>query len=213
MHDEDVLIAEGHLSLDDWDEEELIRGYRRGRNGRFGDPPKFIPREVAQEAFRRLVRVGERKLRQNYVKAIDQLVVLALDEDTPAKVKLEAIKEIQNRTVGKTPDVLVTTDAPWRDMLVDSVVPIVEADALEVPGRITHPYPTDDDDLPSDDGGDSASFAATATPAKDEPPSSEGRTTVQAKGRTKKSRSKAKSATDQAGPPTVPFISNWEDDE
>lgn len=208
MHDEDVLIADGKLDLDDWDEEELIRGYRRGRNGRFPEPPKFIPREVAQEAFRRLTRIGERKLRQSYVKAIEALVALALDEDTPAKVKLEAIKEIQNRTVGKTPDVLVSTEAPWQDMLVDSVIPIDEADALDVRGTVRRSLPTGP--LPPDDGGASASLAATATPAKGDPPSSGGRNGTKT---TKSKRAKAAKATQDKGPETMPLVGSWEGDE
>ena len=215
MFDEDVLIADGKLSLDDWDEEELIRGYRRDRSGRFADPPKFIPREVQQEAFRRLMRIGERRLRQSYVKAIDQLVELALDEDTPAKVKLEAIKEIQNRTVGKTPDVVVQTEAPWRDMLVDSVIPIDEAGALDVRGSIkSFPALPASDDLSSDDGGDPASFAATATPAQGDPPSSDGRTTKDSgstNGSKKKGRAKAAKASE--GTKTMPLEADWEDDD
>lgn len=41
-------------TLDDWDEEELERGYRRDKNGNFcGRPPKYIPFVVAMELSRR----------------------------------------------------------------------------------------------------------------------------------------------------------------
>jgi len=51
IYDEEKLLAEGILDFEDWDNEELIRGYRRNRQGRFGAPPKYIPREVQQAAL------------------------------------------------------------------------------------------------------------------------------------------------------------------
>ena len=160
---EDVLIADGKLSIDDWDEEELIRGYRRGRNGRFGEPPKYIPREVQQEAFRRLVRLGERRMRQEYLSIVDELINLATDRTVSDKVRLEAIKEVQNRVVGKTPDVTVSVEAPWQDMLVDSLIPMTETDALLVEGHVLS--------LPPGGGEDPPSSAAATYPAKGEPSS------------------------------------------
>jgi len=171
IYAEDALIAEGKLTLDDWDEQELIRGYRRGRNGRFGDPPKYIPREVQQEAFRRLVRVGERKMRQQYLNIIDELINLATDRTVSDKTRLEAIKEVQNRVVGKTPEMVVTTEAPWQDMLVDSVLPLSEVDALIVPGRVL----TDGNDPLPDGGGSTKPVAASVSPAREDPlPSDDG---------------------------------------
>lgn len=48
-------IKAGKASFDDWDLEELIRGYRRSKNGRFsGRPPAVIPREIHDELARRV---------------------------------------------------------------------------------------------------------------------------------------------------------------
>jgi hypothetical protein len=194
MYAEDVLIAEGKLTLDDWDSEELIRGYRRSRDGRFGPPPKYIPREVAQEAFRRLVRLGERRMRQEYLNVIEELINLAKDPNVSDKVRLEAIKEIQNRTVGKTPDIVVTTEAPWQDMLVDSVIPMDEVVPLTVHGEIKR--------LPSDAGGDQPS-AATATPAR-APSASESRSTAGAKTHKQKTNPTPKASD---------ILADWEGDD
>jgi hypothetical protein len=204
MYAEDLLIADGKVDLDDWDSEELIRGYRRNRAGKFDPPPKFIPREIMTEAFRRLVRIGERKLRQKYLEIIDELINLATDPNVSDKVRLDAIKEIQNRVVGKTPDVVVTTEAPWQDMLVDSVVPIDEAIPLDVRGTVvsTSPIPR----LSSGDGVSSAPTAATATPAKQKKkaPSPEGRGRQSGNGKQKVTVPAAK---------RIPAEADWEDDE
>lgn len=130
LADEDRMIAEGILELDDWDNEELVRGYRRNRAGRFGAPPKYIPREVQQYAFRILVNRGDRRLKEAYYETIERLVDLAHNAESE-KVRLEAVKELMNRVVGKVPDrMLVAREEPWEGILADSVVPISESAPL-----------------------------------------------------------------------------------
>lgn len=126
VFDEDRMIAEGVVSLDDWDDEELSRGYRRNRDGRFGKPPKYVPREIQQEAFRRLVSRGERRMKEAYMKVVEDLIELS-HTAVSEKVRLDAQRELLNRVVGKTPDrLMVTHDEPWVDVLADSFVPISE---------------------------------------------------------------------------------------
>lgn len=133
LFDEDRAIAEDTLSLESWDVEELVRGYRRGRNGKFGVAPKYIPREVQQAAFRALVNKGDRRLKQAYYKTIEELVHLAHNADSE-KVRLEATKELMNRVVGKVADkVMVAREEPWEGILADSLVPIgSEGEALDL---------------------------------------------------------------------------------
>ena len=133
IFDEERAIAEGILALDDWDDEELVRGFRRNRNGRFGKAPKYIPREIQQEAFRRLVQRGERKMRDAYVRTIENLVDLAYHA-TSEKVRLEAQKELLNRVVGKVPDTMhVSIEAkPWEGLLADAMVPVSEVPVIDL---------------------------------------------------------------------------------
>lgn len=124
VYDEDVVIAEGLIDLDDWDDEELIRGYRRNRNGKFGVPPTFVPREIQQEIFRRIVSRGDRKMRAAYLVSVEQLTELA-EGASSEKVRLESIRELMNRVVGKVPDrVHIATEQPWEQFLADSIQPI-----------------------------------------------------------------------------------------
>ena len=132
VDDEERLIAEQVLDLDDWDNEELIRGYRRNRRGKFGVAPAYIPREIQQEAFRRLIGRGERKMKTAYLEAVDALVKLAHTADSE-KVKLDAIKTLMERVVGKVPDIIrVSQEAPWEAMLADAIVPLSEVVPLEL---------------------------------------------------------------------------------
>lgn len=124
IYDEDLAVAEGILSLDDWDDEELIRGYRRGRSGQFGPPPKFIPAEIQQELFRRIAKRGDKKMRAAYLKSIEGLVELS-ENGSSEKVRLEAIRELMNRVVGKIPDrVHVSQEQPWEQFLSDAIIPM-----------------------------------------------------------------------------------------
>lgn len=187
VFDEEVAIAQGLLSLDDWDDEELIRGYRRTRSGKFGKPPRFIPREVQQQAFRVLASRGTNKLQGVLLESIEQLVDLVRNADSE-KVRLEAIKEVMNRVVGKTPDIVLSGSAkPWEEALMDAIVPLSSAPPLELEmgddGIAVLPYvpvgPEEDEQaLMRDDGvdaPDSGGLAASPTPdtgASEAPPSS-----------------------------------------
>lgn len=135
LYDEDKLVAENILSLDEWDNEELIRGYRRNRDGKFGAPPKYIPREIQQEAFRRLIARGDRTLKKAYIRSVEELTKLAHSADSE-KVRLDAIKTLLERVVGKVPDkVLVAHEEPWEGILADSIVPLSETVPVElIPG-------------------------------------------------------------------------------
>lgn len=127
LYDDDRLIAEGMLNMDDWTDEELIRGYRKNRNGKFGKPPRYIPREVQLAAFRALVGRGDRNMKLAYLESVAELIKLAQNASSE-KVRLEAIKELQNRVVGKVPDrVHVAQEQPWEGILADSLIPIGEA--------------------------------------------------------------------------------------
>lgn len=132
VEDEEMLVAEGVLDLEDWDNEELVRGYRRMRNGRFGTPPKYVPREVQQEALRRLYKRGERKMQEAYMEIVESQISLALQGESE-KVRLEAQKAIQERLVGKVPDTLrIGVEAPWQDWLADSLIPVGETVTVDL---------------------------------------------------------------------------------
>lgn len=124
---EERLLAEGLLNIDDWDDEELVKGYRRNRRGRFGPKPKYIPLEVQQECLRRIIRRGKSNLDGAYIKATELLVQLAQNAESE-KVKLEALKEVMDRVAGKVPEHLKvqSEQAPYEIFLADSLEPLEE---------------------------------------------------------------------------------------
>lgn len=121
----DKLIAEGHLDVSDWSNAELIRGYRRGRNG-WGAPPKYVPRAVMMQITREITKRGNKALEDAYIPAMVNIADMASGKlEVESKIQLEAIKFVADRVAGKVPDTLrVGAEAPWQDMLADSVEPV-----------------------------------------------------------------------------------------
>jgi hypothetical protein len=146
---ENTLIAEEILDLDDWDEEELIRGYRRNRKGRFGKPPVYIPREVQQACWRRLVKLGDKKMKDSYLEILENMLDFArgyrFDEngqrvelEISDKIQMQAMKEVMDRLIGKIPDTLkVQAEAPYEAFLADAVQPIEEEEPELIERTVT----------------------------------------------------------------------------
>ena len=90
----------------DWDDEELRRGRRRDKNGKFtGRDPVVIPTAVYREMVRRATRGAEKKMAENLEMAIDTLVAIAgsHSEATEDKDRIKAAEIIINRVMGREP--------------------------------------------------------------------------------------------------------------
>jgi hypothetical protein len=71
-------------------------------------------------------------MKEAYIHAVEALVDLAHNADSE-KVKLDAIKALMERVVGKVPDIVrISQEQPWEAMLADAIVPISEAIPLEL---------------------------------------------------------------------------------
>jgi hypothetical protein len=109
-------ILDGLEDVTEWDEEELLRGQRRSKNGNFvGRPPKVIAQAVYIERHRRTMKKATELLRQNTLKAVRVLVTVATDETAPRAVRVQAAQLIIERVLGKTPATIeIKADpAPW----------------------------------------------------------------------------------------------------
>lgn len=180
MDAEDILVQEQIVTLDEWDNEELARGYKRDRYGDFKAPPKYIPRQVQMEAFKRLIGRGNQNMKEAYIEVLEKMIEMATDDDIPAKVRLDAQREILDRLVGKVPEHLkVQSDAPWQDFLVDAIDPIelierttTNIRRLKTSGELEDGEELSDhlsaagDDRPSALPSPSSSIETTATPVK-----------------------------------------------
>lgn len=95
-------LAEGRLSIDDLDWEELTKGQLRDKNGNFtGAKPAMLPREWHEKMAGEILKGAEAQFRKNFQLTMDTLIELVENKRTPAREKLAAIIYMQERTIGK----------------------------------------------------------------------------------------------------------------
>lgn len=103
-------ILTGQEDLSTWEDEELKRGQRRDKNGRFqGKPPLVVPKALHDELIRRTMSRSHMIL----VEAVEDAATAVVEimngfytegEDDPkAKDRLKAAEMIMNRVLGKEP--------------------------------------------------------------------------------------------------------------
>lgn len=104
-----------YWDLDEWDDDELMRGQRKNAKGNFANKPvKYIPTAVHQELVKRQMRLAVHHLNAHLYKAADMLVRIIMSPNTDDGDRMRAIQMLFDRTMGKAPEkVEVTSDSPW----------------------------------------------------------------------------------------------------
>jgi hypothetical protein len=144
-----AAILAGDVDLAAWDDEELMRGQRRNKNGKFsGRPPKIVPKAVHDELVRRKMSKAHDLLRDNIVAATEVLVDVAKDTDVDPSVRLKAAGMILDRVLGKAPEnvnIRAQLEPPWLEALRGGIV------SLDDEGRMLDVESWEDgDDAPDD---------------------------------------------------------------
>lgn len=127
-----ILNGDEDLSL--WSDEELLRGQRRARNGRWqGRPPKVVPMAVHHELNRRRMSKAREVLDESLEAAVSLFAEVVKDKDAPLDLRLKAAKEIVDRTMGKAPDTVSihVEKAPWEEV-VEQVEFYTDDDDLDI---------------------------------------------------------------------------------
>lgn len=141
-------ILDGIDDLSSWDDEELLRGQRRNKHGKFsGTAPKVVPTVVHQEIARRQMSQAYDLLRVSTLDALMLLDNVINDLEAPLNLRIEAAKVVVERTIPKN-DTLnlnfgVQEDPPWLKALHGalSIVPgdardeFTDDDIIDVDGR------------------------------------------------------------------------------
>jgi hypothetical protein len=108
----EVLLGDADYS--DWTEEELIRGQRRSRRGKWeGKPPKVVPLQLLHELNRRRSGDVQRILIDATKPAAEYLAKVASGKATADQGRIHACTVILNRVYGMAPQhVQIQTVAP-----------------------------------------------------------------------------------------------------
>lgn len=134
--------------IEEWDWEELQRGYPKNVSGGWGPRPAYADLwQVNDEVQQRLKRLTRAKLGEHVAVALDTIVELMKDDSvdldgkptTPAATRLKAAEFVLDQTVGKaTTKVEVDTGANLTQFLADCMVNDDGEDAHPVilPGQV-----------------------------------------------------------------------------
>lgn len=120
-----AAVLAGLDNLEDWDDEELLRGQKRSRRGTWeGAPPKIVPKALHDELVRRTMSKAHELLRSNLVAATEVLIGLANGKDVDDGVRLRAVTLIMDRVLGKTPETVNVSvqKTPFQTLLEDLYV-------------------------------------------------------------------------------------------
>jgi hypothetical protein len=129
-----ILIGAEDLSV--WDDEELIRGQRRDKNGGWqGRAPRVVPKALHDELVRRTLAKAQEVMRENLVEAVQMLVEIVKGEDVEPKDRLKAIDMIMSRVMGKEPvKVDVDVQVSKFDEVIQGALVVDRSGILDVEG-------------------------------------------------------------------------------
>ena len=145
-------LLNGQLTIDDLDEEEIIRGKLRNKNGTFtGAPPRLIPRSLHTALQELWAERVERQIIEQLPSLVESMLLVAKGKSTTKVGALDAqVKAtifLIERAIGKTVDrqrIETTITAKWEEaatagrLFVDIETPAdpapaeIEAPSLEV---------------------------------------------------------------------------------
>lgn len=120
-----MAILSGEEDLSIWSEEELIRGQKKGKNGRWtGRKPKVVPAVIHNELTRRRMGEAYDVMRDDLVGAVQLLGVVVRDPDASNRDRLKAAELIMDRVLGKATERVEVklSPEPWEQLVVDGIV-------------------------------------------------------------------------------------------
>lgn len=105
---QNTRILTGVEDLSEWDDEELAKGQKKDKNGRFqGKAPLVVPKAVHNELVRRTIAKAEETIRAALEDAWETVLEVMRGEytedkeDPKAKDRLKAAEMVINRIMGK----------------------------------------------------------------------------------------------------------------
>lgn len=141
-----AAVAFDGASLDDWTDEELLRGRKMNKNGKFtGRPPKFVPIEFHRELTRRRLQRATTILAYSLVDAASMLRSVVNDENAATSDRIRAAEIMLDRIMGKPRESVALDltasgeEAPWRKVIAAAIVgteetsddDVIEAEIVE----------------------------------------------------------------------------------
>jgi len=125
------LLKYGYITVDDLDDEELIKGQCRNRNGWFSSNKNAqIPKVVYDKMVSRLFDRAQEKMRENLLAAIDTLTEISKGDAFEASDRINASKFIYERVMGKaTEKIDLTVGAKPFEQILSGIAPLTREES------------------------------------------------------------------------------------
>jgi hypothetical protein len=115
--------------LDDWDDDELIRGKRKDKNGKFtGRPAQVIPARLHRELTRRRFSRSRDLMAESLEDCARMLRSIVVDEAAPIRSRIHAAEVLMDRVLGRPKESMAidfantAEPAPWQRMMAEAIV-------------------------------------------------------------------------------------------
>lgn len=152
-------VEMGIIPVSELTDEEILKMQVRNDDGTFSKTTQILSNRITQDMRAQFFKRTDDLLRESTLDLLNEMKRIALSAVAEDKDKIQAIQWLTERTLGKTPDVLITnkTDTPFENMMTEIVsgsrddyrngnqpalpggVPIIE-------GEVFDPYEFDDED-------------------------------------------------------------------
>ena len=126
-------ILTGQEDLSVWSEEELRRGQRKDKNGRWqGRPPAVVPKAIHDELVRRTMEKAVTLMNDNLVEAVQCLVDIIQGGETEDKDRIKAASMIIDRVMGRAPErvEISATVKPWQQAVQGGIVRVKPGETI-----------------------------------------------------------------------------------
>jgi hypothetical protein len=118
------------------DDEEILRGRRRGENGWHNGAVVKHPNDEHQQRVRRILEDGQRLFQESTPQAIRTLITVMEDGDAPHSARIRAAELILDRVYGKAPlNMRIIGDTPFERLMMGLVLQFAggaEAQVIEM---------------------------------------------------------------------------------
>lgn len=119
-------LLTGKLSIEELDDEELLRGYPKHPEYGFGwgsgRPPSMIPRALHDRMVSELFKRADQQLKESLLDVVTTMTTIAKDPGFEAKDRIKAAQWVFERIRGKVPDVVqFKQDKPF-EIIMEGIV-------------------------------------------------------------------------------------------
>jgi hypothetical protein len=116
-------LVEGRIDIEDLDNEELLKGRLKDKDGMFrGRPPKFLPTKLLDAMRKEYYNRVNATLEESLPEVVKVMRGVALDRRADPATRLRAAIYIYERYHGKIPDKVIVHDGDKVDDIVDDIL-------------------------------------------------------------------------------------------